>query len=787
MRRLAHIPVVATLTVAVAFNVVSSSVLTALLERPFPFPDLGRLVLVRDARPTDGAHQGRAIAPGDFLDLRSSITGFSALSAYRATPLVITSTGADPERVEAIAVTADFFSTLGVTPAIGAPWPRDVDRPGDDRVVVISHRLWQARFGNDPSVVGRGVAINGRAATVTGIIRDEDCYPSGIDAWVPLVLSPEDLVERSAQRLNAVARLRPDITIDVARGQIDGVARRLALEFPVTNQGRGFTLLPLRREQYELTAPLFGLVAAGGLLVLFLGILNVTTVLAARQLDRAHEFATRAMLGASRGHLGWLVLRETTVLVAIAAFVGTAMSFPALNALRSSLPEGIARWVNGWTAMHVDSRGLLTAIVVAVTMATVIGGVLALYVPMSTAGAASGSRVTRRGRIGRRAIMTAQIGLAAALMVCEVAVFQTVRAQRAVFDRFAPARVLRFTLTLPSTRYPDDASIARFHTRLLDSLGAVPEIESAGIIRNEPASNVPSPLVTFDRLNAPARSANDRPRIDLQIVSERTLDVLRIPIVDGRPFLSTDTTGAPRVALVSRSAADRFWPDQHPIGALVRVGDDPSPIRIIGITDDVELNWYDGGSRPTMYVPDAQTPAGAASVVVRTRVDPLAVASQVRTALAGIDSAQPIGELVPLAASVGESLSPFTVVNRVLVAGSLVAVLLAAVGVFGLLAQAVGQRRREFGIRYAVGATTLSLAAIILRDALTTSAIGLAFAVPLALQTVRIAGSALVGLIAISAGGVTAVVGGTVVLAVLAALTPALRAARVDVGTLLRQ
>src|SRR5262249_41300294 len=181
--------------------------------------------------------------------------------------------------------------------------------------------------------------------------------------------------------------------------------------------------------------------------------------------------------------------------------------------------------------------------------------------------------------------------------------------------------------------------------------------------------------------------------------------------------------GAARVALVSRRAADRFWPDRQSIGTLVRVADDPSPVRIVGIVDDVELNWYDGGTRPTMYVPDWQTPARTASVVLLTRIEPVAVAGQVRSAIASIDSAQPIGGLEPLATSVGDSLSPFTVVNRVLVTGTLVAALLAVVGIFGVLAQAVGQRRQEFGIRYAVGATTVSIAALILRDALAASAI----------------------------------------------------------------
>ena len=786
MRRLGHIPLVATLAVALAFNVVSSSVLTALLDRPFPFPDLGRLVLVRDARATDGAHQGRAIAAADFLDLRSSTAGFAALAAFRVSPLVVSSTGADPERVEAIAVTADFFGTLGITPVLGTAWQPDADRAGHDRVVVFSRRVWHTRFGDDRSIVGRKVLLNGRSATVTGVIRDEDCYPSGIDAWVPLTLSPAERAERTAQQLNAIARMRRGVTIDQRRAQIDASANRLAREFPVTNQNRGFTLLPLRREQYEVTAPLFGLVAAGALLVLLLGILNVTTVLSARHLDRAQEFATRAMLGAPRRHLAWLVFRETAVLTTIAAAVGIAASFPALNALRSSLPEGIARWVNGWTAMHVDRHAVLVAVAFAVATTAIIGGVLASKTPTVMAGGDGGARVTRRRRIARRGIIAAQVGLAAALMVCEVAVFRTVVRQRAIFEGFAPAGILRFTLTLPPARYPDDASVAMFHKRMLDAVDRVSGIDSAALIRNEPASNVPSPLVAFDRLDSPARAATDRPRIDLQTVSERTFDVLRISIAEGRTFVATDAAGSARVAVVSRGAAERFWPDRGPIGTLARVGDDRSPIRIIGIVADVELNWYDGGARPTMYVPDAQAPARTVSVVVRTRTDPSAVAREVRAAVTSLDPAQPIGGLEPLAASVADSLSPFRVVNRLLATGAVVAALLAGIGIFGILAQAVRERRREFGVRYALGASSRSIAAMILRDALATSVIGVVIGLPVAAAIIRVAGSALAGLIAVDAVAMTAVVGCTIALVVAAAVTPAIRAARVDVGGLLR-
>ena len=334
-------------------------------------------MLVRDARPREGVHQGRAIAAADFFDLQRSVTAFESLAAFRPTPLVITSAGQDPEYVEATAVSADFFSMLGVVPKLGQLWPSDADQPGHDGVVLLSHRLWQSRFGGDRLVVGRQVSLNGRPATVVGIVSDAECYPAGVDVWVPLVLAAAEQVERSAQRLNALGRLAHGVSIDVARAQLGSAANHLATLYPLTNRGRAFDLLPLRQEQYELTAALFGFVQVAALLVLALAIVNVTNVLIARTLDRAPELAIRSMLGASRREVSGLILTETTMLTVIATAIGVAAASPSLTAIRASLPQGIARWVNGWSAMHIDGVALAVSAVLSVVMMLTIGGVAA--------------------------------------------------------------------------------------------------------------------------------------------------------------------------------------------------------------------------------------------------------------------------------------------------------------------------------------------------------------------------------------------------------------------------
>jgi len=778
--------VAGTLGAALAFNIASASVPAGLLHHPFAYPDLDRLVLVRDARPRDGVHQGRAISAADFLDLRRSASAFEAAAAFRPSPAVVTSAAADPESVEATAVTANFFALLGVSPLVGHPWHADADRAGEDRVAVISRRLWHSRFGSDPSIVGRDVGINGRSVAIVAVIRDADCYPPGVDVWVPLVLSADEQRERAAQRVNAVAKLSAGTPIERARFEVDAVARRLAATYPLTNAARAFDLLLLREEQTEFTAPLFGLVEASAVLLLLLAAMNATTLLAARLMDRAAELSVRSMLGATRTDLARLVTLETTMLIVAAAMVGAAGSVPVLAAIRASLPEGIARWVNGWSAMRVDRGSIALVFSAAVVAGAAIAAAMTSTASALVGRAASPERVTARRTTLRRAMIVSEIALAAGLLLCAFVVLQGVGRQMSAFAALGPDRLLRFTLTLPPWRYPDEASVRAFHDRALDELAALPGVAGAALIRNEPASNVPNPVVPFDRLDAVKQSASERPRADVQVVSPGTFELLRLRIVKGRGFLPTDSGAGARVAVVSEDAARRFWADRDPLGTAIALPPGSAPARIVGVVRDFELNWYDPEPRPVIYFADAQAPARTTSVLLRTHTDPIAASREVRAAIARLDRMQPIGGLEALSTTVADSLSPVRVIDRLLAAGAAAAALLAVIGVFGVFAQSVSQRMREFGVRLALGATPLSIARAVLGEALVTAGLGLAAGVGVAVAVVRTAQASLLGLADLNASAVLLVLAAIPALMSAAALLPALRASRADVAALLR-
>lgn len=780
------IAIIAAVAVALAFTIASIALLNGLLLRPYPYPKLRQLQLVRDAKAREGAHQGRPIAVADFIDVRTTVDAFADLAAWRPQPMVITSPGADPERVEGAAVSANFPALLGISPVRGRLFDTDADTAGRDDVVLISRRLWASRFGANPSTIGGEIHLNGRPARVVGIVRDAECYPPGVDAWVPLIWSPRERTERAVQRVNAIGRLGHDRTPSDARGQLMSLAQTLEARYPSTNRARGFEVIALQREQFEFTAPLFAFVQAAASLVLLLAVVNVSHLLLARTLDRRRDLAVRAMLGASARRVAGLAVTEVLLLLVAATACGALLSGPVLNSIRASLPEGIARWIAGWSSLQTDASAVGSGLAIGVLIALVIACVVAIASLRSARGPITGLRDTLRSTRGRRILVAGEISLAAGLLLAaSVMVAGFTRIARA-FDQLAPAQLLRFTLTLPETRYPDEAAIVKFHTAMLERLRHLPEVATAAVIRNGPASNVPNPLLTLQRTDLPDMPPADLPRADIEVVSPAAFEALRLDILGGRALDDADSSDSARVAVVSRTAARRFWQDRDPLGSVVRLGTDSRPVRVVGVVSDFMLNWYDPETRPILYLADTQHPARTTTALLRTRVDPLLVARQVRATVAQLDDRQPIAELEPLTATIDDSLSPVRVIERLLLIAAALASALAALGIYGVLAQWVGARRREFGVRIALGATNGSIARLVVHETIVTSSVGIVAGVTMAAVAVRLAGGAFLGVPSLDAPTALFVAIGAIALALAAALGPARRAAGINVAGLLR-
>jgi putative ABC transport system permease protein len=778
--------IVGTLTVALAFVIASAGILNGLLLRPYSYRPLRQLLLVRDSKPRDGAHQGRSIAVADFLDARENVRAFSSLVAWRPQPLVVTSPGDEPERVQSIAATANFFTTLGVRPILGRSFPTDSDAAGRDGVVVLSRRLWNNRFGAEPSIIGRDIGLNGRPTRVIGIIRDEDCYPPGVDAWVPLVFTPAEVTERAQQRVAAMGRLADTATGADAAGQLGSLSQTLAARYPLTNRGRGFELLPLQREQYEFTAPLFLFVLAAAALVLLLAAINVSNLLVARTLDRRRELAVRAMLGARAGQVAGVAIAEVLVLAAAATGLALFAAVGVLNAIRSSLPAGIARWIAGWSSLRVDGTAVMTGIGVGLLVTVAVSVAVGIASLRSARESGGSPRVTRHTTWARRVLVAGEVSLAAALLLGASVMVAGFNRISTAFEALAPSHLLKFTLTLPEGRYPDAVRIGAFHTALLDRLRALPEVESAALIRNEPASNVPNPSVSFQRDDAPALQPSEMPRADVEVVSAAVFETLRLDVLAGRALTDGDGADSPRVAVVSQAAARRFWPDRHPVGATIRLGTDTQPVRVVGVVTDFVVNWYDPEMRPVIFLPDAQSPARTTSVIVRTHLDPMALARPIRAAVVQLDDRQPLTEVESLSTTIADSLSPVRIIERLLIVGAGIASALAALGIYGVLAHWVSARQRELGVRFALGATRVAIFRLVVREALLTACGGIVIGLGLAIAIVRLAGRALLGVPALDFRAAIIVAACAIAMTIAGSLGPARRAARIDVAELLR-
>jgi putative ABC transport system permease protein len=776
------------LAAGLGFNTAAFSVLNTLLFKPYPYPQLGDLVIVRDRRLAEGAHQGNPIASGDFLALHRENRVFTGIAAFHARPLLLTGAG-EPERIEGVAASASFFDILGVRTVVGRTFASREDAPGQDDRVVLSQRYWKARFGADRALLGRTIALNGRPTTVIGVIPDDTCYPPGIDAWVPLVLTPAEQQDHASQHFLAMARLKRGVSLSAAREDVGRLATVLAARYPGTNRGRGFDVLELRKEQYEFTEGLFLMVQVAAILVLGLAASNVINLMLAHAIDRQREFAIRLALGASRQAVFTLLLTEALIVTFAAGMAGVLAAFWSIPLIHAALPEGIGRWIAGWQSVRIDRT-----VAVVTTLTTILtGGVLGCVTGWQAARAAGGSlrdagrssspRLTR----ARRMLIVSEVALAMVLLLSAAVTLKGFGRLSAAFGALAPRELLNFGVTLPASRYPDDEHVVEFQNRLVERIGALPGVSKVGLIRNEPASNVSNPLTTFTIEGRAPLAPSDTPRADLQTMSWSGVEALRVRAIRGRALMPSDTAFAPRVALLSEAMAKRFWPGSDPVGARIRLGDSASPwITIVGIASDLRLNWYDPEARPTIILPHTQSPSRQMRVMVRASVDPATLSGPIRAVVSQLDPLQPVNGLQRVDEVVSESISPVRVLGLLLLIGAALAVAFSASGIYSVLAHWVGMRRREFGIRIALGASQNALHYLILEQSLTLAAIGVAVGVPLGLIALAVLRGSLFGLATADLATIGEVAVFLFGVATLAALVPARRAGRTDPSVLLQ-
>jgi putative ABC transport system permease protein len=717
---------VVTLALGIGATTAVLGIINLLALQPLPYHEPSRVAFVLGLDAASGAIRF-SMRVADYFDIRRDVRSFRDVSAY--TYLSANLTGGDiPERVQAYSVTPNTFDVLGVPAAVGRTFTTSDGAPGATPVVVISDGLWKRRFGADRSILQRSVLLNGQPHQVIGIMPAGFEYPvfnfKG-DAWVPWALDPVAAATDRAASGGAtiVARLAPGATLAGAEADVQAVLRRLAAEHPETNGTLGGRVIEIGGLDDDQAGAAMTLALGAVGLVLVLACANVANLLLARGVSRSRELAVRAAVGATRWRIARQLLIESLWLACLGAIGGVALAVAALRSLVAVLPEMLLTTVPNITTLGVDRTVLLFSVALAM-LVTVLTGLLpawraarpALQDGLKEGAAAGGTRETRRLR---GALVVAEVALATVLLIGAGLLVRSHGALTRIDPGFSPDGVLTLAMSLPADRYPDAPARLRFFDGLTERLHTTAGVHSAGLVNVLPFS-------TYDRrtrfvIDGRERPAPGRePAAAFRIASPDYFDTMRIPIAGGRAFARADHAAAAPVAVINQAFARRYFEHDTPIGHRIRLGtaDNTSPwLTVIGVVGDVHHSELTGTPDPEVYVPLAQASAtGMMMLAVRTEGDPEGLIATVRSEVLRVDPLQPVYHVKPLARMVNDSLLAATTSAWLMGIFSGVALVLAVVGIFGVVSYTVTQQMPEYGVRLALGATPARLAGLVIRQ-----------------------------------------------------------------------
>ena len=782
---------VAILTLALGIGTTTAvfTIVNGVLLRPLPYRDPSRLVILYYG------HQG-SVSPWfstlNFRDYVGPSESFAESSAV--VPVTVNMTGrGDPERLQGARVSWNYFRLLGVSMALGRALAES-DGQGDGNQIVLSEGLWRRRFGGRPDVVNSTTTLDGRDVTIVGVAPAALKFPAAAEFWQPLMFKPGDFAPaaRGAQWVQVLARLKDNVSPSQATTALQTVADRLAMEFPDTEKDATLLSTPLHERIVGGIRPTLVTLFGSVTLVLLIACANVANLLLARSQARGREVAVRAALGASRRQLIAQLLTESLVLGILGGAAGAGVAFWVVRALVLFGPSSIP----GLQDLPVDMHVLAFSVVLALVTSIASGLTPALAVSGRSIHRVFG--LSNRGALGasgtgaRRVLVISELAAAAMLLVgAGLFIRSYVQLQR-VEPGFEPPGVTTFSLSLPAARYPDAASPRAFVSTLLPRLEAEPGVESAAVAMGLPFTSDLNILTGFRHEGQPEPDSASMPTAYLRITSTRYFELMKIPIRDGRPFDRRDTATSPEVALINERAAQRFFSGQNPVGQQIRVGAElardarTGPKTIVGVVENVKYGGLDEDTAGEIYLPYEQHPVDAFTVAVRTSGDRIASIPTLRHDVAALDPLLPLANVERLDALVDASLAGRRFTMLVLLAFAVVAVALSVVGVYGVLAYLVAQRRREIGLRLAIGASPADVVWLFVREGAALTLVGLGTGLAGALAAGRWISALLFGVTPADPVTLAIVACALAGAAACATYVPARRAADVDPSDALR-
>lgn len=770
---------VLTFAVGIGVNTAVFSVVNGVLLSALPYPEADRITLVWLDNRRQGIKDDITSYP-NYRDWRDQNSSYAALAGFTTSSFALTGAG-EPERLAGAEATANFFDVMGIAPTLGRVFTAANEVPGKDTVVVLSHGLWQRRFGGTPDVLGKTIALNGTPYEVIGVMPPRMAWPERAELWTPLAPDADLRDARGAFWLPVIGRLKPGVPVEQAQTELAGISARLEEQYP-GNRGYGANVVPLKRQIVgNMDRPLLVLMAAVGF-VLLIACANLANLMLGRTAARRRELAIRAALGAGRARIVRQIVTEALVLAFVGGAAGVALAYGATRLFLRVGEDSIPRP----DAIGLDGRVFGFALVIAVTAALI--AALAPAVQASRAAAADGLREGgRQGGSGssrrtRSALVAAEVALAFVLLTGAGLLVRTLWTMSGMDRGFVAEGVTVGTVSAPATAYPETRDVRGFYARLLERVRSAPGVESAAL-----ASGILQPLVTrsgnFTIEGQPVPPPEQRIEYPFESVTPGFFETLSITLSSGRTFTDADVADAPRVVIINETMARLGWPGQDPLGRRIRSGgvNSQSPwMTVVGVIRDVRRGDVTRPIRPELYLCSLQSTPRTQTLVVRAAGDAGSIPGTLRRELQAVDPQLPLYRLGPLDAEIARTLSQPRFQATLLAWFAAIALLLATIGIYGVTSHAVGQRTQEVGIRMALGARRGDVLRMIVTQHLRPALVGLAIGFAGALALGRYVAALLYGVRA--SDPVTLAVMGVALLAVasFACWIPARRAMRVD-------
>lgn len=790
-RQLIHQPlftVISALTLALGIgaNTAIFSIVHSVLLQPLPYADPNRMVLLFETwRGMDGN-----VSVGNYADWKAQSQSFEHLAAFNGTSFNLTGSG-EPERLYGAMVTPEFFKTGELAPALGRYFLPDEDQPGRDRVAVLSYALWTRRFAADPAVLGRNIGLNGEKYTVIGVAPRAYTLAATDEAlWVPLTFTPAQLAEHDEHYLLVFGKLKPAVTRARAEQELTRIAGQIARQYPDVMSERSARVADFRDVLVgDYRSQLLVLAGAVGF-VLLIACGNIANLLLARAAARQKEIALRTALGAQGGRITRQLLTESLLLACLGGAAGIVVAVLGIRFLVGMSPAGIPRLAQAGLSLPV----LLFTLVLTLVSGVVFGLAPALRVRrpdlQSTLreGGKSSGMGSSRDRL-RSALVVAEVAVALVLLVAAGLLIRSMLLLQRVPPGFDPTNMLAVRVALPASGYSEAGPTQLAFERMLEEVSRLPGTRSAALISQAPLAGPTS----SNGLVIEGRGPERRNMIDgeFHLVSPGYFRTMSVPLKRGRGFTGHDDAGAPQVMMINETLAKSAWPGQDPIGKRIACCDGtpeaPGWKEVVGVVADVRSSGLAEAVSPEFYLPVAQAPARSwdwiqrsMSIVVRSAADPSGLVRGVRQAVAVVDPATPVYDVQTLDQLLVRSTAPtrFNMLLLMLLGG--VGLMLAAIGVYGVIAYSVSQRTHEIGVRMALGAEPHRVSALVVRQGATLAVAGIVLGLGMAIATTRVLSGLLFGVTTTDPGTYAAVGALLALVALLASYLPARRAARVD-------